>query len=61
MTSGAVTPLDVIAINSRHSLDRLARSQLSHQLNYTIYQDSHQLNLASRLGLLSDDLLLYDR
>jgi len=57
--SGAVPSLRLVAINSRHSLDRLLVSTL----NYTglVFQDSRQLGLAARLGALNDDLLVYDR
>lgn len=53
--------LHVIGINSRHWPASLMLSELTTQVNFTIYQSSHQNDYWSRLGGYKDDTFVYDR
>lgn len=56
-----VSSVNVVGVNSRHTLSRLMASQLTQLTNLTILQSGSGLKDAwSRLGGLKDDVFIYD-
>jgi len=58
---GGGVGLHVVGINSRHWPANLMITELSTQVNFTIYQSTRQNDYWSRLGGYKDDIFVYDR